>query len=172
MDGEKTVTSNPEPSRKWLFRWRTLLILILACGLVIASLRWWLYLGRLRVTGADRAVIQELTGWGDIKAELVVTDPAEVKALADGLAACAWIRLDNKCEPPLYRIELFCGAQSTISVTPTPCCGIFEIDGVLYRDRQGILRDAVDKIVKSHDLEARSSSSKRVQPAGKGHSSN
>lgn len=171
MAGEESVTGTSVPNRRRLFWWWTFMLLILACAVATVSLRGCLHVGRSRVSGVDRAVIQELTGWGDVRAEFAVTDPTEVKALADGLAACARILLDNKCEPPLYRITLFCGAQSTISVAPTPCCGIFEIDGVLYRDRQGVLRATVDKIVKSRDLEARSFSSKRVQPTGKGYSS-
>ncbi len=146
------------------FNLRMLFELLLLCGLLISLYQWWdgrRHLEPTRVRGADRAVILENEECVKVPRQMAVTDPAELEAIMDGLADCIRVPQFNRCMPARYTIELYSGGQPILSARPTACCGIFDVDGVLYRDNRSTLRNTVDRIIASRVPEVRPDSAQR-----------
>jgi len=106
------------------------------------------------VRGADRVVILVLDEEGEPKNTIADTDAQIVRTVTEALGVCGTVEAAGLCGPPTVQIRLFQQDRLLVSASPTPCCGQFVVNGILYEDSSRKVRSAVGKAIKAKRPEA------------------
>jgi len=124
-------------------------LLVVATLILIATVAivsWWQYPRLTRVAKVDRVAITRLSVDGKKGRQWNVTDAKDLTLLKDAVMGSERVILEAKCQQPEYHIDMYCGDELILFARPTPCCGMFRVNGILYQDRDRQLRAAIASI--------------------------